>query len=89
MGKRIFFFLFIFSAFSSAYAQTVIRGVCVNADGNNVEYVTIGIEGVAWRAYSDASGHFNLTIPDNLKNGSITFAHISYTPYTRSWTITF
>ncbi|MBQ8052127.1 MAG: carboxypeptidase-like regulatory domain-containing protein [Bacteroidaceae bacterium] len=66
-------------------AQTTVKGHVVNERGDDVEYVSIGIEEDSVGVISDAQGHFTLTIPAGRKD-DLTFTHVSYQtviiPYT-------
>ena len=68
------------------FAQITVKGHVVNERGENVEYVSIGIEEDSVGVISDAQGHFALTIPAGRKD-ELTFTHVSYQtatiPYTK------
>ena len=68
------------------FAQITVKGHVVNERGENVEYVSIGIEEDSVGVISDAQGHFTLTIPTGRKD-ELTFTHVSYQtatiPYTK------
>ena len=58
-------------------AQTKVTGHVINERGENVEYVSIGIEEDSVGVISDSQGHFTLTIPAG-RNDELTFTHVSY-----------
>ena len=67
----------IIAAASPVSAQTTVTGHVVNERGEDVEYVSIGIEEDSVGVISDAQGHFTLTIPVGRKD-ELTFTHVSY-----------
>jgi hypothetical protein len=74
--------LFVLSGFLSgaATAQTRLVGRVVNARGQSVEYVNVGIEDTQTGVVSDNLGNFSLTIPDSLASGTLFVSHITYEP---------
>ena len=66
-------------------AQTKVIGQAVNERGEDVEYVSIGIEEDSVGVISDAQGHFTLMIPAGRKD-ELTFTHVSYQTATIPYT---
>lgn len=58
-------------------AQTTVKGHVIDEQGNNVGYVSIGIEEDSVGVISDAQGKFTLTVPAGRKD-DLTFTHVSY-----------
>ena len=52
-------------------AQTTVKGHVINERGENIEYVSIGIEEDSVGVISDAQGNFTLTIPEGRDSDSL------------------
>lgn len=58
-----------------------IAGKVVDANGNGISYVNIGVVDSGIGTIADRDGNFKLMLPDTLAAGTIlTFTHISYIP---------
>ena len=85
--KQLRFVLILLTVIASVkgFAQTTVKGHVVNERGENIEYVSIGIEEDSVGVISDAQGHFTLTIPAGRKE-ELTFTHVSYQTVTIPYT---
>ncbi len=57
-----------------------VTGRVVDASGEPVSYVNIGIRGTSTGTLSRRDGTFALTIPDSLASRALSFSHVSYRP---------
>lgn len=67
----------IMTGASPLSAQTVVKGHVINQLGEDVEYVSIGIDEDSVGVISDAQGRFTLTIPKGRKD-ALSISHVSY-----------
>ena len=66
-------------------AQTTVKGHVINEQGENIEYVSIGIEEDSVGVISDAQGNFTLTMPAGRRD-DLTLTHVSYQTATIPYT---
>lgn len=59
------------------YAQEIKCRV-TDTQGEQIEFVTVAIEGTSYGAISDGSGYFLITIPEALNSSDLIFSHISF-----------
>ena len=76
----IFASLLICPALSAQEVADTLRGRIVNAAGNPVEYVHIGIPDKKLGTISTRDGQFELVVPRD-KAGTVEFHHVSYETY--------
>ena len=85
MNKQTIITILFALAAMAGQAQTTVKGHVINERGENIEYVSIGIEEDSVGVISDAQGHFTLTIPAGRKD-ELTFTHVSYQTVTIPYT---
>jgi len=77
MGRLYVLLLFICYS-TSSFAQSM-QGIVVDENADPVSYANIGIEGYPNGTLSDASGRFELLLPDSLNRDlNVSFSHLSY-----------
>lgn len=82
-GFLLFTFFYIITI--QGYSQNIIlKGYIQDIKEKPIAYVNLGIENRGIGCMSDSEGHFSLSIPDSLKNMTLTASHISYQKYTRN-----
>ncbi|MCE7990419.1 MAG: hypothetical protein HEP71_00510 [Roseivirga sp.] len=64
---------FLFLAKSESYGQVSLKGSVVSEEGKEIPFVRIGIIETRVALMSDIGGNFELQIPDQYKNRSLTF----------------
>ena len=85
MNKKTLITMMLALVTMAGQAQTTVKGHVINERGENIEYVSIGIEEDSVGVISDAQGHFTLTIPAGRKD-ELTFTHVSYQTVTIPYT---
>ena len=85
MNKQTIITIILAFVAMAGQAQTTVKGHVINERGENIEYVSIGIEEDSVGIISDAQGHFTLTIPAGRKD-ELTFTHVSYQTVTIPYT---
>ena len=85
MNKKSIITVLLTLVAMAGQAQTTVKGHVINERGENVEYVSIGIEEDSVGVISDALGHFTLTIPAGRRD-ELTFTHVSYQTATIPYT---
>ena len=85
MNKQTIITIILAFVAMAGQAQTTVKGHVINERGENIEYVSIGIEEDSVGVISDAQGHFTLTIPAGRKE-ELTFTHVSYQTVTIPYT---
>ena len=81
LQRTIYFLAGLFLSVAEAKAAP-ISGQCVDAAGQPVEYVSVGIRQTGTGTISDRYGVFTLRVPDSLMNRSLSFSHLSFEPHT-------
>ena len=77
MNKQTIITILLALVAMAGQAQTTVKGHVINERGENIEYVSIGIEEDSVGVISNAQGYFTLTIPAGRKD-DLTFTHVSY-----------
>ena len=79
MTKKSMMTMVAWLSLSTIYAQVEIRGTAISKKhGNAVPYVNIGIRGTNIGTASFETGEFEISIPNEHKNDSLTFSAIGY-----------
>lgn len=79
MKLKLLLFFCIISLSTTTFAQTEIKGVVIDADSHNLlSYVNIGIKNKNIGTSSLQNGTFNLIIPAQNTNDTLTFSIVGY-----------
>jgi hypothetical protein len=81
--KRIYLLLISITISLSTLCQTSkhFTGTVKNADGQNIEYVTVVVKDMDIRTITDAHGNFSVVVPDN-NSPKLVFSHVAYSSKT-------
>jgi predicted alpha/beta superfamily hydrolase len=72
------FLIFFIPGFTLSFGQSAISGIVTNEKGDALSFVNIGIKGKNIGTCSTSEGTFSISIPENLKNDSVSLALLGY-----------